>query len=99
MRLDFVGVHPFSARGRSAGLTGLRGALAMALALMGLAGAQVSVAPPARAEAQAPDGELLKVVILSRHGVRSPLADPPAIGAHRPGRSGPAAAGSAARAS
>lgn len=50
--------------------------LTLALGLAASAVALTMFAPSARAQAQAPDGELLKVVILSRHGVRSPLVDP-----------------------
>lgn len=55
-----------------AGAASLRDALA-ALWLIVFWLAQVAVAPPASAEEQASAGTLVKFVILSRHGVRSPI--------------------------
>ena len=88
MTWDFVRSYSFA---RPAARSGTRGALAAALSFVVLGLALLSVAPSTLAQerppaaqppapqgpaAEPPPGTLLKVVILSRHGVRSPLVEP-----------------------
>src|SRR5262249_22519871 len=54
---------------------GVRGTLVAVCGVLGLAAMGVSSAPAQEPAAQSPD-TLVRVVILSRHGVRSPLVDP-----------------------
>jgi 4-phytase/acid phosphatase len=81
MRLSFVSPHSRSTRGRRrlAQRIASRGRIAAAsLVLLGLA--RIAAVPSALAQeqaVQAPSGALLKVVILSRHGVRSPIVKQP----------------------
>src|SRR4051812_10826352 len=86
----FVGLHSHCTHGR--GRVARRGALhgALALILLGLAAPVALAQNPAPSgaapvgNATAADGGILKVVILSRHGVRSPLVKPDDLAKWRP---------------